>query len=1810
MVTSKEALKMRKWMCAFACLVIALTYAFPVFASTYDTVPWAHKIAITVNNPGATTLNDYPVRINVLAKTFIDAGMMTSNLADIRFSDGTNALPFWISVTKNMIRYINNIPVWVKLKTFSPGNNTIYMYYDTTKHENDYPPLVNYTAGTANDSADYCGENAACSNYLETTSAACTSPAVWSSTASTYFTSSAPYSGVNCGKNVFEYSTSASTTSTYTGIFSYDCTDNSTTATGSAWPNPYCTGSGCNCTSANALWVSSQPVGDDPSSSPSNAFDLSFELHYSSGNSGAVYFLTQNGSTQPTAKNLDSSYTGYKLGITYGSTSTANQTYNMDTDTLTLYKSTSAGTWTSVMSTTWNPYNNTIQAFDIEVTPTTIKILINGQQVGTTYTRTDSWKGGYVGFNRGGFSGGPNDSSNSTDSISPIWVIDKFPGSMPAVTLYGEADLEIERLNPTNDNGTWTGLNVIEAYPQTQVLNDYVYGNTLEKYVYSAFPLASLPSQVFEFAVTLRNRGSATDTFTLTPTLVGNTSTWSIAYNAGAGMVYMPQGTSNPGAYTTTLSAGGSLVITYYVMPSSEALFEGAAGSNNMTINFKLTGKEDQSFDNVRYVANLIGESGCYWQYKLPITISYDDINGTGNLVNYQVLVNVSGIGQLSSALPNGSDIIFTDVNGAYIPFWIKTTPSGTTTLNTSGGSGSFWVQVPTIASGGVGTTTPTTIYMWWGNSSYTTSLSSESNTFDMYENWQLMDTVHSWTVGTAVGCPLLAQYCSVTTTQSCTTNANCPVNEVCITDPLWTSVCNTNPEPNRQYDPYQWLNYDTPANPYDWWFTENMTGKLDGPSVIADLGASNVSSDYGPMLAGGNVNWKNLEVLYSYYDEYNNYGGAANPLYNPVSFQDQGNDMGMEQYNNEFIFRPFTYGLDWIWQYQANVGTTVGTLPPYNTRYYVKTRLFTNPSSTDGACSNTTYTTVSTCQSNGGVWTAHTHIRLFISPSTPSDVDVTTGPYVEVTPAGNNTGGGGYVPAPAFTLSSGEIAFGGWNGGFAYEPIRVRKYTEPEPTCSLGTATSTNYSPVVTLSSPTLTPPLTTGGRPLMLTATLTPWAWTGNLTAVYADCLISDACNPTGFSGESQLEPGTISLWGSTNATTPKGFGDQLETAVAGTNNRAAINDSNWQADGRYIFTSNVDANGTITCTSPTTGDCLAFGISNLTTFENLFGTCSNPNYTTQATCTANGGTWTAMSSTDTQDLIEFVRGQYNSLYSRSAARNMCTSGTADTCQWKLGDIIHSNPLAVGIPNMQYADSNYSTWATNSTNATRDLVTYIGSNEGMLHAVRLSAWSGTAGKYISDTSATELWAYIPNAVVPMLASTTTTPQEYTVDGLYRALDITVGGVYKTVLVGGLRSGGQAIFAIDVTNPEAPNLLWEVNSITNPTQFANIGKSWSAPALGRLCESSPCDATSSSNRWVAIVGSGFAPNDITNLAKTAYLSVIDLATGTFIKQIQISTKPGNITTDIAVLRDVNGYIQEVYFGDYYGALWRVNLSTTGNVSTFEGKSIMDTGSYLLFQPVDYGTSSINTTGSAVPERPITAQPRVAYAGNNNYWVYFGTGVYDTYNASYTNQRFYGLYDVAGTTYTDAGLVNMTASSSTNPSSQSWYIELGHTDSSDVALTGTDSGSCLTACEAEPNSNVSDCTASCYTVTATTNNVNERVLTSPEVFGGYVFFSTFTPSNTPCGGGASRFYGVGYMTGGYTAGLMLNASTTQVRSITLATNSGVPSRPMLYSGANGQGQVVAAGLVDISTGQFTKVMLNSQDVNGTAVTILLWREVQ
>jgi type IV pilus assembly protein PilY1 len=315
-------------------------------------------------------------------------------------------------------------------------------------------------------------------------------------------------------------------------------------------------------------------------------------------------------------------------------------------------------------------------------------------------------------------------------------------------------------------------------------------------------------------------------------------------------------------------------------------------------------------------------------------------------------------------------------------------------------------------------------------------------------------------------------------------------------------------------------------------------------------------------------------------------------------------------------------------------------------------------------------------------------------------------------------------------------------------------------------------------------------------------------------------------------------------------------------------------------------------------------------------------------------------------------------------------------------MGDAIDSQPAFIAAPTFDYSYPGYQ--AFKSANAARAGTVYVGTNDGMLHA-----FDGAASETDPSIGGTERWAYVPTPVIPnmwKLASTNYATNHANFvnaspiisDIYYCTTTPCVGGSWRTILVGGLAGGGRGYYALDITNPAAPALLWEFTaSKAAPDGDRNLGYSYGRPVIARRA----MDDT-----WVVVFTSGYdngtlSSNLTVNNNPTGdglgHLYVVNASTG------KMMTTAGKIDTTAGTASDPSGLGQiaiwnntpntgndagYVYGGDLKGNVWRFDINT---------------GATLLFATLSDGTSP----------QPVTTTP-VLGSINNSTVVFIGTGKY------------------------------------------------------------------------------------------------------------------------------------------------------------------------------------------------------------------------
>jgi type IV pilus assembly protein PilY1 len=377
--------------------------------------------------------------------------------------------------------------------------------------------------------------------------------------------------------------------------------------------------------------------------------------------------------------------------------------------------------------------------------------------------------------------------------------------------------------------------------------------------------------------------------------------------------------------------------------------------------------------------------------------------------------------------------------------------------------------------------------------------------------------------------------------------------------------------------------------------------------------------------------------------------------------------------------------------------------------------------------------------------------------------------------------------------------------------------------------------------------------------------------------------------------------------------------------------------------------------------------------------------------------------------------------------------------------------------------------------------------------------------------------------------------------------------------------------FALDITNPGAPELLWE---FSDPT---HLGFATAYPAVARTGKRDEKGA------WYVILASG--PTDYAGESgQEASIFVLDLKTGNLLKRFEggviepNSFMGGVATVDMNLDYQTNAaYLGNTYSsgGKWYGNLLRIFISTPDEE--------------VYSAPNSWSLSVLANTKA---NQAITAPPAIGADSTMMPWVYWGTGRFfsEEDKTDLSTQSFYGvkdttlvegtpaeakepadLFDVTGVSVT-FGYPSTVAGSDAVPAGSSWDEMLSAMRGDEFETTYGWFLDVVDIAGAEEG---------------------ERVLVKPSIFGGLAMFTSFRPNNDVCdSGGRGRLYGLYYETGtSYKEDIFSLADppvgTTFERSVDLG--QGKPSSLAIHIGQEEGGKVY----VQQSTGTIQELVLNT-----------------
>ncbi|MGD2096150.1 MAG: PilC/PilY family type IV pilus protein [Desulfobacterales bacterium] len=478
--------------------------------------------------------------------------------------------------------------------------------------------------------------------------------------------------------------------------------------------------------------------------------------------------------------------------------------------------------------------------------------------------------------------------------------------------------------------------------------------------------------------------------------------------------------------------------------------------------------------------------------------------------------------------------------------------------------------------------------------------------------------------------------------------------------------------------------------------------------------------------------------------------------------------------------------------------------------------------------------------------------------------------------------------------------------------------------------------------------------------------------------------------------------------------------------------------------------------------------------------------------------------------------------------------------------GDVLHSEPL---VYTYRYADNSAIT------------MVFFGSNDGMLHAVLDTTDPDVDVSGDETDYGTEAWAFISPDQLARLKDILegSVHQDY-VDGSPKVYfhDVDADGMLdtadgdKVILVCGLRKGGSSYFALNITNPNDPQYLWQISQtsdnfpdlvIPKLVVIPELGQSWSEPQFG-VVKTGDDDPTGT---IVCFIGGGYSSNHSAGKAVIA----VNVLTGAVVKKFTIGMYYSVASSVKVVDADDNGFVDKVYVGDLGGQMWRfgqVYIDAQGYPLNFPdcNENINSWMPEIVFAAPTY------TIESTTYNRKFYYPPSVTLEKGYDL-LFMGTG--DRENACDTTtaaDRIYCVKDTHGSIFlTEANLVDVTDPTSAPPDlsqtnsnyDQGWYIRLVDSSGDTEVAAG------------------------------------EKVLSRGIVFYKTYYVTTFAPNSDPCvPGGNAKIYALNYLTGEAVikfSDLDDDGDMDLARSVLLG--GGIPSKPVVVITSKGQKMFISLG---------------------------------
>jgi len=325
--------------------------------------------------------------------------------------------------------------------------------------------------------------------------------------------------------------------------------------------------------------------------------------------------------------------------------------------------------------------------------------------------------------------------------------------------------------------------------------------------------------------------------------------------------------------------------------------------------------------------------------------------------------------------------------------------------------------------------------------------------------------------------------------------------------------------------------------------------------------------------------------------------------------------------------------------------------------------------------------------------------------------------------------------------------------------------------------------------------------------------------------------------------------------------------------------------------------------------------------------------------------------------------------------------------------GDPLHSKPIVI----------NYGTGNPRIV---------IGTNSGVLHMF----------EDVSNTVIKENWAYLPKElfknIKPLRQNAIAINNKiYGIDGeiTLHINDVNNNGKVDTGtdtawLFFGLRRGGSSYYALDVTDPDNPELMWHID---NTGDFDKLGLTFSKPEVVKSALN-----TDDPDKLVVIFGGGYdtkkdsaGPNTHDD-GKGAALYMVNARTGSKIFKKETGVKNGIASSIASLDSDSDGLVDRLYVGDTGGNVWRldmpdddydnssiIKLASLGGITDGDDRRFFD-------QPTIVRTYILETINTGTVSVPNIVKQEVPYDA-----ILLGSGDKATPTDTDTNDKFFMIKD-------------------------------------------------------------------------------------------------------------------------------------------------------------------------------------------------------